>query len=157
MSTVTETNRTVPGVGAVELEVRPRRIRWVAWPIAFFLLALFVTGAVLVDVRSSGFHFEASDQVAMIVLGALLAAGVLLFTRPRLRAGAEGVQVRSAVLTKTVPWALIEGVSFPDGSQFARLELPDDEYVTVAALQAVDREHAARSITALRSLHARHR
>ena len=45
-------------------------------------------------------------------------------------------------------------MSFPDGAQFARLDLPDDEYLTIAALQAVDRGHAARGVTALRRLHA---
>ena len=30
------------------------------------------------------------------------------------------------------------GVSFPDGARWARLDLPDDEYVPVLAIQAVD-------------------
>lgn len=149
--------RTITGVGEVELEIRPRRIRWLAWPIAVFLVAFFAVGAALVHVGTSGFEFRASDQIAMVVIGLLCAGGVLLLTRPRVRAGPEGVEVRSSVLTKVVPWGEVVGISFPDGSQFARLELPDDEYVTVPALQAVDREHAARGISALRALYARHR
>lgn len=149
--------RTIHGVGQVELEIRPRRIRWVAWPLAIFLVVFFAVGAALVHVGTSGFRFQVSDQIAMVVIGLLLGAGVLLFTRPRVRAGPEGVEVRSSVLTKVVPWSDVEAVSFPDGLQFARLELPDDEYLTVAALQAVDRDHAARGISALRALHARHR
>jgi len=47
-------------------------------------------------------------------------------------------------------------VSFPDGAQFARLDLPDDEYLTISALQAVDRGHAARGVSALRRLHAQY-
>jgi hypothetical protein len=149
--------RTVAGIGDVELEIRPRRIRWVAWPVAVFLVVFFAAGAALVHVGTSGFQFRASDQIAMVIIGLLCAGAVLLLTRPRLRAGTQGVQVRSSVLTKTLPWSDVEAVSFPDGAQFARLELPDDEYVTVAALQAVDREHAARGISALRALHARYR
>jgi hypothetical protein len=143
-------------LGEVELEVRPRRIRWVASILAVFLFAFFAGGALLVYVGTSGFTFRPADQVAMVVLGALLAGGALLFTRPRLRAGAGGVEVRATILTRRVPWSEIVAVSFPDGAQFARLDLPDDEYLTIAALQAVDRGHAAQGVTALRRLHARY-
>ena len=154
---------TAPGtrdevdIGEVELEIRPRRIRWVAWVIAIFLFAFFSAGAALVYVGNSGFVFRPADQVAMVVLGALLAGGALLFTRPRLRAGPGGVEVRATILTRRLPWNEVLAVSFPDGAQFARLDLPDDEYLAVSALQAVDRGHAARGVRALRDLHARYR
>ncbi|GAA4792456.1 PH domain-containing protein [Actinomycetospora chlora] len=143
-------------IGEVELEVRPVRIRWVASIIAAFLFAFFGAGALLVFVAPSGFIFRAADQVAMVVLGALLAGGALLFTRPRLRAGPGGVEVRATILTRRVPWSEVVAVTFPDGAQFARLDLPDDEYLTISALQAVDRGHAARGVTALRRLHAQY-
>jgi len=143
-------------IGEVELEVRPRRIRWTAWALAVFVFAFFLTGALLVFVESSGFNFRPADQVAMVVLGAILAGCALLFTRPRLRAGPGGVEVRATILTRRLPWSEVLGVSFPDGAQFARLDLPDDEYLTVSALQAVDRGHAARGVSALRRLHAQY-
>lgn len=143
-------------IGDVALEIRPVRIRWVAWGLAVLVFGLFVTGALLVFVESSGFNFRGADQIAMVVLGAILAGCALLFTRPRLRAGAGGVEVRATILTRRLPWSEVVAVSFPDGTQFARLELPDDEYLTVSALQAVDRGHAARGVSALRRLHAQH-
>ncbi|MEJ2859715.1 PH domain-containing protein [Actinomycetospora flava] len=143
-------------LGEVELEVRPVRIRLVAWVLAVFLFAFFGAGALLVFVESSGFNFRPADQVAMVVLGTILAGCALLFTRPRLRAGPGGVEVRATILTRRVPWSGILAVSFPDGAQFARLELPDDEYLTISALQAVDRGHAARGVSALRKLHAQY-
>jgi hypothetical protein len=143
-------------LGPVELEVRPRRIRWVAWVIALLLVAFFTTGAMLVYVRSAGFNFRPADQVAMVVLGLLLAGGALLFTRPRLRAGCGGVEVRATILTRRVAWDDVLAVSFPDGAQFARLELPDDEYLVVSAIQAVDKNHAAHAVRSLRELHARY-
>jgi hypothetical protein len=143
-------------LGPVELELHPKRIRWVAWVLAVLLFAFFATGALLVYVKSAGFNFRPADQVAMVVLGLLLAGGALLFTRPRLRAGRGGVEVRATILTRRVAWEDVVAVSFPDGAQFARLDLPDDEYLAVAAIQAVDKEHAARGITALRALHARY-
>lgn len=144
------------GIGAVELEVRPVRIRWVAWIVAVVVFAFFATGALLVHVGNAGFTFRPADQVSMVVLGAILAGAALLMARPRLRAGAGGVEIRSAVLTRVVPWDDVLAVSFPDGTQFARLDLPDDEYVSISALQAVDRGHAARGVRALRDLHATH-
>ena len=143
-------------LGEIELEIRPKRIRWVAWALAVFLFAFFGAGALLVSVESSGFNFRLADQIAMVVLGTILAGCALLFTRPRLRAGPGGVEVRATILTRRVPWSEIVAVSFPDGVQFARLDLPDDEYLTVAALQAVDRGHAARGVSALRRLHAQY-
>ena len=143
-------------LGPVELEVRPRRIRWVAWVIAVLLVAFFTTGAMLVYVRSAGFNFRPADQAAMVVLGLLLAGGALLFTRPRLRAGRGGVEVRATILTRRVAWDDVLAVSFPDGAQFARLELPDDEYLVVSAIQAVDKNHAAHAVRSLRGLHARY-
>jgi hypothetical protein len=143
-------------LGPVELELRPKRIRIVAWVLAVLLFAFFATGALLVYVKSAGFNFRPADQVAMVVLGLLLAGGALLFTRPRLRAGRGGVEVRATILTRRVAWEDVLAVSFPDGAQFARLDLPDDEYLVVSAIQAVDRERAAHAIRSLRALHARY-
>lgn len=143
-------------LGPVELEVRPRRIRWVAWLLAILLFAFFATGALLVYVKSAGFNFRPADQVAMVVLGLILAGCALLFTRPRLRAGSGGVEVRATILTRRVAWADVVGISFPDGAQFARLDLPDDEYLVVSAIQAVDKLHAVQAVKGLRDLYAKY-
>jgi preprotein translocase subunit SecD len=136
---------------------RPVRLRRVAIGIAVVVVVLFSVIAVLLgNTSSEGVEFGPGDQVAMVVLGLLLAGGALLFTRPRLRAGRGGVEVRATILTRRVAWDDVVAVSFPDGAQFARLDLPDDEYLVVAAIQAVDKEHAAHGITQLRVLHARY-
>ena len=143
-------------LGPVELEVRPRRIRWVAWILAILMFAFFASGALLVYVGSAGFNFRPADQIAMVVLGLILAGCALLFTRPRMRAGSGGIEVRATLLTRRVAWADVVAVSFPDGAQFARLDLPDDEYLVVSAIQAVDKQHAADGITRLRALQAKY-
>jgi hypothetical protein len=89
----------------------------------------------------------------MIVLGFLLAGGVLLLTRPRVTADASGLDVRNVVTSHHFEWKDVLSVSFPDGAAWARLELPDDEYISVMAVQAVDREYAVSSVRALRELH----
>ncbi|WP_121012335.1 PH domain-containing protein [Saccharothrix australiensis] len=135
------------------VEFRPRKIRTVAVVSAVFLVAVFgVVGWLLGD-TPTGVIFRTSDQVAMVLLGVLLAAGVLLLARPRVRADETGVEVRNVITARRFEWSEVLHVSFPDGASWARLELPDDEYVSIMAVQAVDREHAVAAVRALRELH----
>ena len=65
-------------------------------------------------------------------------------------------QVRNLLGPRRLPWALVLAVSFPDGTPWARLELPEDEYVAVMAIQAADKQHAVTALRRLRELHAVH-
>ncbi|MFJ6677066.1 PH domain-containing protein [Actinosynnema sp. NPDC091369] len=135
------------------VEFRPKRIRVVSWVSAVFLVAVFTVVGLLLGDTPTGVIFRTSDQVAMVCLGVLLACGMLLLTRPRVRADAEGVEVRNVVTAHRFTWQQVLHVSFPDGASWARLELPDDEYVSIMAIQAVDRDHAVAAVRALRDLH----
>ncbi|MFI9816728.1 PH domain-containing protein [Saccharothrix variisporea] len=135
------------------VEFRPRKIRTVAVVSAVFLVVVFTIVGLLLGDTPTGVIFRTSDQVAMIILGVLLACGVLLLTRPRVRADESGVEVRNVVTAHRFEWSEVLHVSFPDGASWARLELPDDEYVSIMAVQAVDREHAVAAVRALRELH----
>lgn len=134
-------------------QVRPRKVRFVAAGAAVILVAVFTVAGVLLRDSETGVIFRTSDQVAMIAIGVLLAAGVLLLARPRVRADAKSVEVRNVLGTKTFPWDLVTHVSFPDGAPWARLELPDNEYVPMLAIQAVDGTHAVAAMRELRRLH----
>lgn len=136
------------------LRVRPRRVRRVSTACAVVLVAVFTTVAVLLRDTPTGVFFRLPDQIAMIGIGVLLAGGAMLFTRPLLVADESGVRVRNVIGVTHVEWSLIREVSFPDGVPWARLELPDDEYIPVMAIQAADGGYAAESITELRRLHA---
>ncbi|GDY28893.1 PH domain-containing protein [Gandjariella thermophila] len=136
-----------------QLVVRPRRVRRVAAIAAVAIVAVFGVVAALLRNTPTGVYFRVSDQVAMVGVGLLIAVGVLSLARPRLRAGAQGVEVRNILETKRVPWDLVLGVTFPEGAPWARLELPDDEYVAVMAIQAADGEHAVRAMRELRRLY----
>lgn len=135
------------------VEFRPRKIRTVAVVSAVFLVVVFTIVGLLLGDTPTGVIFRTSDQVAMIILGVLLACGVLLLARPRVRADESGVEVRNVVTARRFEWSEVLHVSFPDGASWARLELPDDEYVSIMAVQAVDREHAVAAVRALRELH----
>jgi Bacterial PH domain len=140
----------------VLFEARPRKARRVAVASAVVLVVVFAVVAVLLRRTPTGVYFQLSDQVAMVLLGLLLAGAALLFARPRVRAGADGVEVRNLLGSRTLPWELVLRVSFPDGAPWARLELPDDEYIAIMAIQSADGRHAVQAIRALRALHAEH-
>jgi Bacterial PH domain len=140
----------------VLFEARPRKARRVAVASAVVLVVVFTVVAVLLRRTPTGVYFQLSDQVAMVLLGLLLAGAALLFARPRVRASADGVEVRNLFGSRTLPWELVLRVSFPDGAPWARLEIPDDEYIAVMAIQSADGRHAVQAIRALRSVHAEH-
>jgi PH (Pleckstrin Homology) domain-containing protein len=137
-------------------EARPRKARRVAVAAAMLLAAVFTVVGALLRRTSTGVYFRLSDQVAMVVLGLFLAGAALLFARPRVRAGADGVEVRNLIATRTVPWELVLQVSFPEGAPWARIELPNDEYIAVMAIQSADGRKAVQDIRALREVHAQH-
>lgn len=139
-----------PGV----VVVRPRKVLVSAWIGAVVVVVLFVAIAVYLRVTPTGVYFRLADQVSMVVFGLFVAAGVLLLARPRVRADAEGIEVRNILATHRYPWELVQRIAFPDGASWARLDLPDDEYVAVLAIQAVDGQRAVEGITAIRALHA---
>ncbi|MFI0464751.1 PH domain-containing protein [Saccharopolyspora sp. 5N102] len=139
-------------MSAERVEVRPRKVRRVAIPIAVVLVLAFAVVGLLLRNTPTGVIFSVSDQVAMVVLGLLLGGGVMLLTRPRLRADADGVEVRNIIGTQRFSWPLVQAVTFPDGASWARLELPEDEYVPIMAIQASDGERAIKAMRELREL-----
>lgn len=135
------------------MNARPRKVRFVAGAFAVVFVAVFTVVALLLRNTPTGVFFQVSDQIAMIGIGVLLACGALWFTRPRVEADAEGVTVRNMLGGTRYPWEYVESVSFPDGASWARLELPDDEYVPVMAVQSIDGDRAVTAIRELRALH----
>jgi hypothetical protein len=101
--------------------------------------------------------FQTADQVAIALLGVVIACAVLLFARPRLRVGPSGVAVRNLLGYQLIPWSDVVDVSFPRGARWARVDLPDDEYIPVMAIQAVDKDRAVDAMDAVRGLVARYR
>jgi Bacterial PH domain len=146
----------VGGVTEPLLVIRPLRVRWVAWVAAVVLFMVMTAIAVALRSVSTGVYFHTDDQVAMVLLGLLISLGVLSLTLARARADADGVEVRNLLITRYLPWSEVLEVSFPDGARWARLELPDDEYLPVSAIQLVDGQRAVTAIGELRALHAAH-
>lgn len=139
------------------VRARPVRLRRVAVAVAAVVVVAFAVIAVLLgNTTSEGVTFGVGDQIAMFVMGLLVAAGALLLARPQVVADVHGLQVRNIVGTREVPWEVVREVAFRDGSPWAMLELADDDQLAVLAVQASDGPRAVAAVRGLRALQARH-
>jgi PH (Pleckstrin Homology) domain-containing protein len=140
-----------------DLEVKPHLTPYFAYGAAFLIAAAHIAVGFLLKVGSSGVIFRTADQVAIGVLGVIIGCLVLMFARPRLRVGPDGLAVRNLLGYRVIPWSQVVDVSFPKGARWARVDLPDDEYVPLMAIQSVDKERAVDAMDAVRALVARYR
>ncbi len=134
--------------------LRPRKVLIAAWIGAVAIVVLFVTIALVLRNSPTGVFFRLADQVALVLMGVFIAGGVLLLARPRVRADAGGIEVRNVLGTRHLAWDEVQRVAFPDGASWARLDLADDEYLPVLAIQAADGARAVAGIRTVRALHA---
>lgn len=132
---------------------RPRRLAWVCWALAAVVVLVFAgLGAALRGSGTGTAQFRLGDQIALTLLGMLMAGGALLLTRPRVVADADGIQVRNILGFTTLPWAVVARIRFDDGDSWASLDLHDDDNVALLAVQANDGEQAVETVLALRRL-----
>ena len=140
-----------------DAQVRPHLTPYFAYAAAVVIAGALIVVGLLLKIKSSGVIFQTSDQVAMAGLGLVIAGVVLLFARPRLRVGAAGLSVRNLLGERLVPWSDVVGVSFPAGARWARIDLADDEYIPLMAIQAVDKDRAVAAMDTVRTLMSRYR
>jgi hypothetical protein len=134
---------------------RPVLLSRIGYASAVFVLVVFVSVAVVMRSDNAGAHFVESDQIATGLIGVILAGLCLMPTRPRLRADADGVRLRSFLGGwRVVPWDLIVRIEFPSKVRFARLVLPGEETLAIYAIARVDKERAVTSMRELRALFA---
>src|SRR5688500_20327540 len=75
---------------------RPKRVRVVCAVAAAAIFVLFtIIGTALTTVGEG--VFKPGDQYAMIGLGVVFAAGIMLISRPRVEADESGVRVRNII------------------------------------------------------------
>ncbi len=137
-----------------QVVARPLVTRVAAVVVAAAFVVLFTAAGVVLPAAGTGVYFRPADQASIVVIGLALAAVVLLAARPRVRADAEGIEVRNFGSARRLAWEEVRRVAFPDGALWARLELGADEYLPVMAVQALDRERAVAAIRGIRALHA---
>ncbi|MGE2737932.1 PH domain-containing protein [Mycolicibacterium vaccae] len=140
-----------------DAEVKPTVTPRFAFGAAAIIIAVHVVVGALLKRSSTGVIFTTADQVAIAALGVVIGGFLCLFARPRLRVGPAGVAVRNLFGYRLVPWRDVRGISFHPGARWARLDLPDDEYIPVMAIQAVDKARAADAMDRVRALVERYR
>ena len=138
------------------LVVRPRRIAIYAVISATTVIVTMIVVGILLHGTNDGVAFQSSDQWGLIGLGVLIGVAILMMARPSLKVFAEGVLVRNILGENYYPWALVYGISFPQGAQWALLRLPDDETHPVMAIQLLDRGRAVESLKKVRALHEKY-
>ena len=131
----------------------PRRLRLICALAAAAIVAVMTVVAVLLKSSSTGVvAFQTADQVAMVVLGLAMGAGVLFVARPRVDADADGIRVRNIVGTHELPWSVVRAVRFDRHSPWATLLLSNGDEHAVLAVQAADKGRAVDAVEGLRAL-----
>jgi hypothetical protein len=115
---------------------------------------MVVVAASLKETTNTVVTYRTSDQVAMVGLGLVLAAGILFLGRSRVDADADGVRVRNIVVHHELPWQAVRAVRFEQTSAWASLLLENGDEISLLAVQVVDKEHAVRAVEGLRALRA---
>jgi hypothetical protein len=134
---------------------KPIRTGRIANASAAFALIVFVVVALVMRRDNAGAYFGQTDQIFTVVIGLIVAGGLRLPARPRVRADLGGVHMRSYVGNwRTIPWDAVVAVEFPSNVRFARLRLPAEETLAIYAVQRMDREHAVEAMRGLRTLFA---
>lgn len=106
-------------------------------PLAMATVALVVcvgSALLLGQVREWG----PADQLALVALGAAIAAFLLRYATIRAVPDADGLTVRNLLLTRRVAWEDVLDVRFDDGAPWVSLDLADDDELAVMAIQRAD-------------------
>jgi hypothetical protein len=137
------------------VEARPVKAGRIANVTAAIVFAIFIVRAIVMPHANAGASFGWKDQVFTGILGLIIAGGIHLPARPRLRADSEAVHMRSYLGNwRTIPWDVVVAVEFPSNVRFARLVLPGDEALALYAVQRLDRDRAVETMQGLRRLFA---
>jgi len=128
----------------------------IAWACSAVVLIVFVVTASVMKRYNAGADFNDKDQAGTVVVGVVLAALLIMPTRPRLVADEDSVRLRSFLGGwRVVPWEVIVDVRFPSKVRFAQLVLPADETLAIYAIQRLDKQRAVEAMRELRELFAK--
>lgn len=137
------------------VQARPIKTARIANASALFALVVFVVVALLMKRENAGAYFGQTDQIFTVVLGLIVAGGLRLPARPRMRADMTAIRTRSYLGDwRTIPWEAVVAVEFPASVRFAQLRLPAEERLAIYAVQRADGPYAVATMQKLRALFA---
>ncbi|NAZ81276.1 PH domain-containing protein [Kineococcus sp. R8] len=139
----------------VDAPFRPRRARWVGYPLAaLFLLATIALSISLARAPQSG--WTGLDTVFALLFGLVVAGGIARLVAVRAVPTEGALVVRNIVYTRRVEWGAILGVRFSGESPWLTLDTDDGENLAVMAVQRADGLHADAEALRLARLVERH-
>lgn len=140
---------------ATVVSARPIKTARIANASAVLVLIVFIGVALVMKRDNAGAYFAQTDQIFTVIVGLIVAGGLRLPARPRLRADHHAVHTRGYLGTwRTIPWTAVVAVEFPKSVRFARLRLPAEETLALYAVQRMDGPHAVAVMRDLRTLFA---
>lgn len=144
-----------PGGESTIVAARPIKSARIANASAAVALIAFVIVALLMKRDNAGAYFGQTDQVFTVIVGLIVAGGLRLPARPRMRADERAVYTRGYLGSwRTIPWQAVVAVEFPKSVRFARLRLPAEETLALYAVQRMDGPYAVAAMRELRALFA---
>lgn len=144
-----------PGHERLYATFRPRRARWVAYPLAAMLIVLLVVVALLLPSGESS-PYRWWDRVSIGGVGVLLALGLHRLASVRAVPARDGLVVRNVFLTRRLEWAEVVGVRFGGGNPWVLLDLSDGDTLAVMGVQRADGDFAVAESRRLATLVAHH-
>lgn len=142
--------------GEWQLTVTSPSLRWWAIIGAVVIMAVHIFMASVAGVGDTGPTVSTIDEWAFIGLGVIFSGAALSLLRPRVRVNEDGVEVRNIFGSQFYRWSIIHGLSFPRNARWARLELPDFEFVPMMAFQVADKSTIATKVEDFRVLEDRY-
>ena len=139
-----------------ELEVSSPFLKKLAWILVVLVMAVHIFMAIVVAVGDTGVTVSSADRWVFIGIGLVFSFVALSLLRPHVKVNSQGVEVRNIVNGQFYPWEIIHGLSFPQEAKWARLELPDFEFVPMMALNIYDKQLIAQRVEDFRQLEDRY-
>lgn len=139
-----------------ELEIKSPFLKRLAWILVALIMVVHLFMAMVVVIGDTGVTVTRADQLGFIGVGFVFSFVALSLLRPRVLVSSEGVEVRNIVNGQFYQWDLLHGLSFPEEAKWARLELPDFEFVPMMAMNIYDRHTIAGSVESFRRLEDRY-
>ncbi len=116
---------------------RPRRARWVGYPLAALVMASMIAMSVALTVDPEA-TWTPLDTISALLFGVVVAGGLVRLVGVRALVTREALVVRNVVFTRRVDWDGIVGVRFGGAGPWLTLDTDDGENIPVMAVQRAD-------------------
>ncbi|MEW1697124.1 PH domain-containing protein [Streptomyces sp. NPDC093249] len=136
-----------PSAPALPVTFRPGRTRAILLTMATVMFVVITVVALMLDRLGPG------EKASFVFTAAMLAGVLVLLSRPKVVADAEGVTVVNITRTRRLAWAEILKVNLRPGDPWVFLDLSDGTSLPALGIQpGIAKESAIRDARALRAL-----